>query len=98
MKIKLNVEADAIKSNHKHPMVRGSKAKTIVKADAKRKTGDNCDQTTAHGLKVKTNFKSGGWMNHNQRPAHGLKVKTNFKSGSWMNHNQTSARGLKVNA
>jgi len=32
-------------------------------------------------MKVKTNIKADGWMNHNQTVARGLKVKTNVKAG-----------------
>ena len=32
-------------------------------------------------MKIKTNVKAGGSMNHNQKVARGLKVKTNVKAG-----------------
>jgi hypothetical protein len=57
-------------------------------------------------MKIKSNVKAGGTMNHNQTASRGLKVKTNVKAGRKgtcascgdgdANHNQTVTRGLKV--
>jgi hypothetical protein len=48
-------------------------------------------------MKIKSNVKAGGTMNHNQTTTRSLKVKTNVKAcGIHLNHNQTVARGLKV--
>jgi hypothetical protein len=51
-------------------------------------------------MKIKTNVKEGGCMNHNQTISRGLKVKSSVKSGvkagGWSNHNQMVTRGLKV--
>lgn len=50
-------------------------------------------------MKVKTNVKAGGGLNHNQTlvrdRAKGLKVKTNVKAGGAINHNQALVRDWK---
>jgi hypothetical protein len=56
VKVKTNVKAGAIASNHNQTMTRGLKVKSGEKAG---RIVLNHNQTTARGLKVKTNVKAG---------------------------------------
>jgi len=56
MKIKTNVKAGAVASNHNQTVARGLKVKTNVRAGG---IALNHNQTVARGLKVKTNVKAG---------------------------------------
>jgi len=63
MKIRSNVKAGGIGSNHNQTAIRGLKVKTNVKAghaDGPAGSGGvNHNQTAVRGLKVKTNVKAG---------------------------------------
>jgi len=65
MKIKTNVKADGLSSNHNQTVANGLKVKTDVKAgfnpqpDPPGKTDSNHNQTMARGLKVKSSVKAG---------------------------------------
>src|SRR5262245_33363838 len=79
MKIKTNVKAGKITTNHNQTMTRGLKVKSGVKSGS---LGPQHNQTVARGLKVKSGVKAGKiTTNHNQKVASGLKVKTNIKAG-----------------
>ena len=56
MKVKRNVKAGAIATNHNQAVSRGLKVKTNVKAGG---INLNHNQTVSRGLKVKTNVKAG---------------------------------------
>ena len=56
MKVKTNVKAGAIATNHNQTVSRGLKVKTKVKSGG---INLNHNQTAARGLKVKTNVKAG---------------------------------------
>ena len=62
MKIKSNLKAGGLASNHNQTIARGLKVKSNVKAGSfppdPCKTNHN--QTVARGLKVKSNVKAGG--------------------------------------
>jgi hypothetical protein len=65
MKIKTNVKAGGLSSNHNQKVARGLKIKTNVRGgfnpqpDPPGKTNRNHNQTMTRGLKVKTNIKAG---------------------------------------
>ena len=46
------------------------------------------------GLKVRTNIRAGGTLNHNETvaKANGLKVRTSIRAGSAINHNEKLVR------
>ena len=73
MKIKSNVKADAIGSNHNQTVVRGLKVKTNVKA------GKTCDDPTP--APAPSGPGGTGGINHNQTVVRGLKVKSGVKAG-----------------
>jgi len=56
MKIKSNVKAGGMGTQHNQTMTRGLKVKTSVKAGGQ---GAQRNQTVTRGLKVKTNVKAG---------------------------------------
>ena len=63
LKVKTNVKAGGLTSNHNQTVARCLKVKTNVKAGGiiiQDRSGNNHNQTLARGLKVKTNVKAGG--------------------------------------
>jgi len=56
MKIRTNVKAGGLATNHNQTATRGIKVKSGVKAGG---LSVNHNQTTAHGLKVKSGVKAG---------------------------------------
>ena len=59
MKIKTNVKAGALSSNHNQTILRGLKVRTNLKAGHAPPSDRNHNQTVARGLRVKSGVKAG---------------------------------------
>ena len=70
MKIKSNIKAGALPSNHNQTVTRGLKVRTNVKAGAAimNPPPSQHNQTIARGLKVKTNVKAGDVPSVSNKP------------------------------